>query len=315
MPRLVEIQVLGTAGGVPTPSRSLPAVLVRDWNGLSILLDAGEGVQYSLLRRGVSVTRIDVVAITHAHGDHINGLPGLLQSMYMHDRRRPLTIVGPPSVSRFVREVLGVEGYRLGFKVSMVEVSGEGGITLIERGGDRVELKWAPACHTVESYAYRIEWILRPRLNPEALRRLLGDKRRAQLIQKLLEEGHVYVEGTGVVRLDEVIARKASSLAVVYTGDTSEPCGPVISLSKGARVLIHDATFTDDLADEAAERGHSTGSQAARVAAMAGAHLLILLHLSARYEGREALRILREASKLFPRVILAWDGLKVVARA
>jgi ribonuclease Z len=313
LPRLIELQVLGTAGGVPTRSRALPAVLVRDWNGLSVLFDAGEGVQYSLLKRGIPVTRIDVIAVTHAHGDHINGLPGLLQSMYMHERRRPLTIVGPPSVLRFVRDVLGVEDYRLGFEVSTVEVRGEGGASLAIRGGDRVELKWAPACHTIESYAYRLEWHLRPRLDPEALKKLLGG--RVQLIRRLLEEGSVYVEGVGRVSVKEVSTRDASSLAIVYTGDTSEPCDTVIRLSRGARVLIHDATFSDEMADEAAERGHSTGSQAARAAFAAGVYLLILFHVSARYEGREALRILREASKIFPRVILAWDGLKVVARA
>lgn len=313
MPRLVELQVLGTAGGAPTRSRSLPAILLRDWNGFSMLFDAGEGVQYSLLRRGVPVTRIDVVAVTHSHGDHVNGLPGLLQSMYMHDRRRPLTIVGPTSVLGFVREVLGVEDYRLGFEVSTVEVKGEGSVTLAVRGGDRVELRWAPACHTVESYAYRVEWHLRPRLNPEALKKSLGGK--VWLARKLLEEGSVYVEGVGRVSIEDVAEGGTSPLAIVYTGDTSEPCDSVLKLSRGARILIHDATFADEMADEAVERGHSTGSQAARAASAAGVYLLILFHISARYEGREAIKILEEASKLFPRVILAWDGLKVVARA
>ncbi len=310
MARSVEVVFLGTSGGVPTHARGLPSVLVRDWNGLSILLDAGEGVQLALARMGVAVTRIDVIAITHAHGDHINGLPGLLQSMYMYERSKPLLVFGPRSVMHFLRDLLEVERYDFSFEIVGVQVEGRGGHLLWDRGGDRVTISWAPACHSVESYAYRIEWRLRPRLDPEAVKALLGSNPR--LVGEVLERGETRLPNGRVVRLSDIARDKARGASIVYTGDTSYPCAGVAELARGARLLIHDSTFAEDLAEEARERGHSTGVQAARAAREAGASLLVLTHVSARYEGYEARRIEREASRVFPNVILAWDGLKLL---
>lgn len=308
MTRHVEIVILGSSGGVPTLSRRLPAVLVTDWYGYTVLLDAGEGVQYALLGQGRSPARIDSVLITHAHGDHINGLPGLLQSMYMMERRRPLLIAGPQPVIEFVRDVLEVERYNFGFPIALVELPPEGSLALYQRGGDMLKLSWSRACHTVDARAYRLEWMLRPRVDPKkASQKLQG---RLELVGRLLEEGSIRIGGK-TVTLNEVVAEPPKSVGIVYTGDTSQPCGDIMNLSRNARVLIHDATFDSTMEGEARERGHSTAAQAAQVARAVGAHVLILTHISARYEGRAARRLLEEAAKVFPRVLLAWDGLRL----
>ena len=163
--RLVRLTVLGSGGGAPTPERWLPAFYVEDWMGVGVLLDAGEGAQLRLAQAGRSVNDIDFILVTHAHGDHVNGLPGLLQSMYMNDRSRPLRIYAPRAVAEFVEDTLEVGGYRLGFEVEVVRVAGRGSARLASRGGDELVLHWFPVCHTVEAYGFKLEWRLRPRLS------------------------------------------------------------------------------------------------------------------------------------------------------
>lgn len=310
MARTVKVVMLGTSGGVPTLRRRLPAILIQDWMGTTILLDAGEGVQESLLRLGLPPTRIDFIAITHSHGDHVNGLPGLLQSMYMYERRRPLLIMGPSSVVEFVRGVLGVLEYNLGFRVALRAIEGEGSLTLVERGGDKVVISWAPACHSVESYGFRLDWLLRPRIDARLAKELLGDN--MALLRELIARGRVTLDDGRVVRISDIAREPGRNLGIAYTGDTAEPCKSLDRILRGVRLLIHDSTFTSDKSDEALERGHSTSLMAAKAAAEAGAHLLVLTHVSARYEGGEARRMVEEARRVFPNVLLAWDGLTLL---
>ncbi len=275
--------------------------------GTGVLLDAGEGAQLRLAQAGHSVNDIDFIAVTHAHGDHVNGLAGLLQSMYINDRSRPLTIFAPRDAADYVEETLEVGGYRLGFEVRVRKITGWGSETLASRGGDSLILSWFPVCHTVEAYGFRLEWRLRPRLDPAALERA-GVK--GPMVAELLSRGRVTVGGRTVV-LDDVAGAPAS-MSLVYTGDTG-PCRSVVEAARGARVLIHDSTFDSSLEDEAHERGHSTSRDAARAAAQAGVELLILAHVSARYRGG-ALGLLREAREIHPRSLLAWDMARLIFR-
>jgi ribonuclease Z len=311
MGRTVTVTFLGTAGGVPTRQRRLPSILVEDWNGHAILLDAGEGVQYSLLETGRHPARLDAILVTHAHGDHINGLPGLLQTMYMMKRRKPLLIAGPPEVLEFVTDVLEAEGYRLGFEVRAAPLPHRGSLVLYRIGGDKLILRWARACHTVDSRAFRLEWALRPRLSKDKVRTILHGEPR--LVREILEKGWV-VYNDRVVTIDDVAEAPRRSLSIVYTGDTSQPCRGVVELARGASLLIHDATFDSSMEDEARERGHSTARLAAAAARDAGVKSLVLTHISARYEGRRARLLLEEAAAVFPYVILAWDGLRLRLR-
>ena len=299
--------MLGSGGGAPTPERWLPAFMVEDWMGTGVLLDAGEGAQLRLAQAGLSVNDIDFIAVTHAHGDHINGLAGLLQSMYMNDRSRPLTIYAPREAAEFVEDTLEAGGYRLGFEVRIRRIAGRGSELLASRGGDSLIISWFPVCHTVEAYGFRLEWRLRPRIDPEALRRAGV---RGPLVSDLLRRGRVTVAGR-TVRLEDVAGEPASA-ALVYTGDT-RPCESVVEAARGARVLIHDSTFDSSLEEEAHERGHSTSLDAAQAASRAGVELLVLTHISARYrEG--AAPLLREARRVHARSLLAWDLARLAFR-
>ncbi len=307
MPVWAELVVLGSGGSVPSKHRGAPAVLVRDWLGNSILLDAGEPVQVTMQRLGYSIQSLDLVAVTHNHGDHVNGLPGLLQSMYVNDRARPLTLVAPSTVIDFVTNVLEATEARLGFKVETVEASPPGGLVFRWRpGGDRVEIKWFKTCHTRDSVGYRVNWLLRPRVDRERLRRL--GLREGPWIRELLARGEATIEGRRIT-LDQVAGRPRV-MSIAYTGDTA-PCRSVIEAVRGVDVLVHDSTYASDREREALERGHSTSRQAALVAETSGARILVLAHISQRYRGVEARRLLLEARRIHFRTVMAWDGLRI----
>ncbi len=290
----VEVVFLGTSGAVPQPRRFVSSILVRDWNGFSILLDAGEGAQLRLMEAGGSPMDIDAIFITHSHGDHINGVAGLLQSMAVLGRRKPLWIVGHRSVTEFVQEVLEVQGSRLGFEVKYTTISDlalRGATRVYARGGDQLLLGWFKTCHTRDSYGFILEWNLRPRIDREKLRSLSREDAR-NVVEAIKN------------------SPPATRLRIVYTGDTA-PCQTVVDASMGADLLIHEASFDSSLSEEAHEKRHSTARDAASAAAVAGANMLVLAHLSTRYRGFEARRLLVEARSIHSNTMIAYDLMRL----
>lgn len=144
------VEFLGTGGGAPRPDARPPGILLF-YHGMHVLLDAGEGVQIRLIERGVGPGRLDLVALTHAHGDHVFGLPGLVQSMSLHSRQRPLTIMGPPSVRELLDVTFRVTGFTPTFELSFVDPLEEVRLT---SGKALLSVKGFKTCHTEESYGY-----------------------------------------------------------------------------------------------------------------------------------------------------------------
>ncbi len=302
MPPEATLVVLGSGGVMPTRERATSSILARLWNGLTLVLDAGEGAQVRLAEAGYSTHDIDYIVLTHGHGDHVNGVPGLLQSMSVSKRERPLHIAGPPDALSFVSGVLEAWRGRLGFDVHYHLLAPGDRILLASTGGDSVELEAFKTCHTRWSLGYRLTVKLRPRVNGEALRRL--GVRPGPWLSRLLEGEPVQVEGRVIHPAD--VLSGGGAYTIVYTGDTA-PCTTTLEAARGAAVLLHDSTFSSDMEEEAVERGHSTAGHAALVARESGAGLLVLIHVSPRYRGVEARRLLEEASRVFPRTVLAWD--------
>lgn len=299
----VEVTLLGTGAATPTPERFLPSILVRDRMGSVVLLDAGEGAQIRLMEVGVSPSSVDLIAITHEHGDHVNGLPGLLQSMYIGGRSRELTILAPPSISWFVSEALEAREDRLGFKVNIVTLRNRGSIEVSGASGDTLQLTWFPVCHSVEAYGFRLEWKLRPRIDVGKLESL--GLKPGPWVRDLIEKGEVKL-GDLRVKLEDVMAEKEAIITMAYTGDTA-PCDLYTEYVRGSRILVHDSTYHSELESEAKLKGHSTSKQAAQKAVEAGVEVLVLTHISSRYRGFEARRLLEEAKRIFPNTILARD--------
>jgi ribonuclease Z len=286
--RYIDLVFLGTGGAIPSWRRLTSSIYVEDWNGARILLDAGEAAQLRLQEIGVSPTQIDLIAVTHAHGDHINGLPGLLQSMSVNKRTTPLTIVGSKKVVEFVNETLEVSAERLGFPVNIiaVEEAVSPSIVVYDKNGDVLELSWFKTCHTPDSFGFKLSWRLRYRIVAD---RSIPAREWIRLRKKI-------PEGTRI--------------SIVYTGDTA-PCQTIVENSRRADVLVHEATFDPSLREEAHERLHSTSVDAAEIARTAGVSVLVLTHVSARYSGYEVRRLLEPAKRVFPRTVLAYDLMRI----
>ncbi|MEM2387316.1 MAG: ribonuclease Z [Candidatus Bathyarchaeia archaeon] len=298
----LKVIFLGTAGSVPTPKRSLPAILIKR-KGEQLLFDCGEGVQRQMVIAGASFHKATKVFITHMHGDHVLGLPGLMQTMALHDRDKPLIIYGPLGIRKFVECIRETVQFGLTFPIEIHEV-GEAGV-VCETPEYVVQAIWAN--HVTPSLAYALVEKPRPgKFYPEKAKALgvpegplWGQLQRGKAAK--LPDGRT-------IKPEDVLGSPRPGRKIVYTGDT-RPFEGLAEFVAGADLLIHDATLGDELAERAAEDGHSTPSQAAEMAKKAGVKRLVLTHISARYE--DASVLLEQARKIFENTTVAEDFLTV----
>ena len=294
---VMRITFLGTGGGIPSISRSLPAIAVN-FSGELILFDCGEGTQRQMMKAGTGFKRDMVILLTHLHGDHILGLPGLIYTLSMLDRKHPLKIIGPPGTLNFIKAIISIRFGKLNYEIHVKEV--EEGIAYESK--DYV-IEAISADHTVPSLAYKLKEKDRPgRMNVEFLEKLGVPK--GPLWGKLQRGEAIEFQGR-VIRPEEAVGPPRPGRKIVYTGDT-RPSERIAEFSKGADILIHDATFDSEFEEEAGREGHSTAKQAAEIALKAGVKRLYLFHISPRYEGNEE-KLLREARAIFPNSFLAED--------
>jgi ribonuclease Z len=293
---------LGTAGSVPTPKRSLPAVLIQR-KGEQIMFDCGEGVQRQMVKAKVGFHKKMKIFVTHMHGDHVLGLPGLLQTMALLDREKKLDIYGPPGIKRFLENIRETVQFVLTFPVEVHEIY-EAGV-VCEENEYVVQTEWAN--HVIPSLAYAFAEKPRPgRFFPEKAKALGVSE--GPLWSKLQHGHKIRLPNRKVVKPEEVTGMPRPGRKIVYTGDT-RPFKGFVKFAAGADLLIHDATLDDDLAERAEEDGHSTPSQAAKNAKKAKAKQLILTHISARYE--DTSKLLEEARKFFKNTQVAEDFMKI----
>jgi len=292
----MQIVFLGTSGSWPTPKRNVSAVAVK--RGPEVLLfDCGEGTQRQFMLSRLSFMQVSRVFLSHFHGDHFLGLPGLVQSMSMNGREAPLDVVGPRGVERLVSDLLGLGYFTPGFPVRAKELPPGGSIDAGEYAVTAFE-----AVHTVPGLSYVLEEHPRPgRFHRD--RALALGVPEGPLFSRL-QEGEAVRVGERTVRPEEVLGPPRRGRKIVYTGD-SMPHEVLVEMARGADVLIHDATSDAALEEKANRYGHSSSRQAAEVAKKAGVGLLVLTHLSPRYE--DPTTILADASAVFEPVRIAED--------
>lgn len=284
MPVPTDIIPLGTASAIPAHGRHLSACVFRR-EGRLFLFDCGEGTQYQLQRAGVRRSRIEAVFITHLHGDHLFGLPGLLTSFALLGRTAPLTIVGPAGLAEVLHVLPGLKRDWLPFAVRYVELE-EGFEHALVYETDDVTVEARPLDHRIFAAGFRVETKARPgRVDAEKARALglAGPQ-----IGALVRGEAVTTEAGRVVEPAEILGPERPGVAFAYCLDTA-PCDGARKLAERADLVLHDATFGEELRERAEETGHSTARQAAEVARDAGAKRLLLTHFSARYETPEPL--------------------------
>lgn len=276
---------LGTGGSVPSARRSTASVmLVR--GGRRMMFDCGEGTQRQL-QRSLGLTQVDEIYLTHFHADHILGLPGLLKTYDLTAREEPLTIYGPRGLHDLFK-MLGRLIGRTDYDLELVEMDPGDAV-----GHDGAEVQAFAVEHSVRANGYVLIEEERPgRFDPEAAKGLGVAEGPAFAALQRGEE----VEGqSGPVRPDEVMGKARPGRTIALTGDTA-PCHSTVQAAADAELLIHDASFSEEEVQRAADTGHSTVSQAASVAREAHVKMLALVHISSRYHVGT---VLDEAREIF----------------
>ena len=301
----LKLTFLGTGAGTPSRTRNVSSLGLQ-WTqrGALWLFDAGEGTQQQILRSPLRLSQLEHIYITHLHGDHVFGLPGLLASRsIVQDILAPVTLFGPPGLEEWLRVTLSLTGTGIRYPLT-VETVTEG--LIFEDDARQVFCR--RLAHRMVSYGYAV--VEKPRPGPfDAAQAaalgippgpLYGRLKAGETIS--LPDGRV-IDGTTLV------GPIRPGRKVVLCGDTGVTPA-VAELATGADVLVHEATFLSEQSDRAVAAGHSTAAQAAQAARAAGVGTLILTHISPRYESDSESRLgelLAEAQAIFPNTRLAHD--------
>lgn len=298
----LRIVFLGTGGSVPTPKRGLPAILIQRENE-QLMFDCGEGAQRQIIKAKTGFHKKTKIFITHMHGDHVLGLPGLLQTMAMLDREKKVEVYGPPGITGFLECIRETVQFALTFPVEIYEIEKAG--VVCDEKEYLIHATWAN--HVIPSLAYTFEEKARPgKFYPQKAKSLGVPE--GPLWSRLQQGQKVKLKDGRVVEPEQVVGSPRHGRKVTYTGDT-RPFKELAKLADNADLLIHDATLDDGLAARAKEDGHSTSSQAARDAKKAKVKQLVLTHISARYN--ETSILLEQARKIFKNTVVAEDFMKL----
>ncbi len=291
---MMELVFLGTGAGVPAKGRNVSSValnLVAE-NGSVWLFDCGEGTQHQLMHARINPRRINRIFISHLHGDHLFGLPGLLGSRSFHSGTGPLQVYGPPGIAEFIDTVLRLSATHLTYEMTVHEISD--GDELFQADGFAVSAGLLD--HVIPSFGFRIVEDERPgELQVERLRTLgLGPGP----YYGLLKTGHTVImpDGRQVDGRDYLGPGKPGRVLAILS-DT-RPTPKAVELARGADIFVHESTYAGTESAMAPRFYHSTCLDAARLAVDAGARRLLLTHVSQRYADLDQLTA--EARQVFP---------------
>lgn len=296
----LRVTFLGTSAAIPTTERNPSGVFVNR-EGDRLLFDVGEGTQRQMMRYGTGFA-IEAIFLTHAHGDHVLGLPGLLQTWAFTERTEPITIYTPAGTGdRIRRFLIALEG-EPEYGLTIAEVGADE--TVMER--DEYEIRTVATDHRAPSIGYALI---------EDDRRGRFDRARAEELGvpvgpkfSQLHRGETVELADGrIVEPEQVVGPPRPGRRIVYTGDT-RPTDTVVEAAREADLLIHDATFTDERADRAQKTAHATAREAGRIASRANVDRLALTHISSRYAGETPGHVAEAEAEFDGEVLLARDG-------
>lgn len=265
------VTILGSGAALPTSNRRCSAQ-VLNIRGFKLLVDCAEGTQDRIRYCHIRLQGISTVVISHLHGDHFFGLPGLLSTMHLCGRTEPITVIAPRGAREVVETTFALTGNHIDYPVEWVEMDFDTGCRrVLENRYCTIDA--FPIVHSVPTFGFRI----------------------AEVPRSQSSENHP-------------LATAHSPLVYAYCCDTAynEDLLPHIS---GADLLCLESTFADELSELAMQRQHLTAGQAGRLARLAGVRQLLLTHISARYKEPEI--ILQQASAEFGNTILAADGMRI----
>lgn len=299
----MELFFLGTSAGVPTRTRNVTSILLdlqHPTRGGLWMFDCGEGTQHQLLRTAAHPGKLDKIFITHLHGDHLFGLPGLLCSRSMAGNIQPLTIYGPPGIREFVETSLRISGSWTDYPLEIIEI--KPGVVFKD---DAFTVTAAALNHPVECYGFRIEERDKPgALDGAAL--IAAGVPFGPLFQQLKRGESVTLEDGRTINGAAYLSPPRPGKKLAIFGDTA-PCDNALALAQGVDLLVHEATLEVAMEEKANSRGHSSTHQAARLARDAQVKKLIVTHVSSRYDAEGCAMLLAECCAIFAASELAED--------
>lgn len=280
---MIDVLFLGTGASVPSREKALPGVAVR-CSGSITLFDCGEGTQRQFMFSKMSFMKIDRIFISHVHGDHTLGLSGLLQTMGLSGRKKPLSVFGPKGIEKKVYDMISATDGEVPYPLEFRELK-DGEIYDFEN----VSVEVFATEHNIESYGF----VYREKDLPGSV-----DAEKAKKLGIKNEELALLKNGETVrgVKPSDVVGNRKKGLSVVYTGDT-KPCESLVKASQKCDVMIHECTYAESESELAEQWCHSTAKGAAEDAKKCRARALFLIHLSNRYKNPKT--VLDEAREIF----------------
>ena len=296
----IAVTILGNSSAKPTATGH-PSAQVVNVNEQYFLVDAGEGVQRQMARRGISPLKLRAVFLSHLHGDHMYGLFPLLSTLGLYGRRTPLRIYAPRPFGEMLESFLRLCETNLPYTPEWVEVDTTKHQIIFEN--DTTEVWSLPLRHRIPTAGYLFRQ-KEPALNVKKYAIERYDLTVGQIVQAKRGEDVVLDSGE-VLSNDAITYRPYGALSYAYCSDTNYSAR-LARMVEGVDVLYHEATYAADMRKTAKERGHSTTEDAAKVAKMAGAGRLLIGHFSSRY--KDLSQLLGEAREVFPATDIAAEG-------
>ncbi|EAD3238722.1 ribonuclease Z [Listeria monocytogenes] len=298
----MELVFLGTGAGVPSRGRNVTSIALSMLNERNKiwLFDCGEATQHQIMRSQIKLSKLEKIFITHLHGDHIFGLPGLLSSRSFQGGESDLTIYGPVGITEYVETSLRLSGTRLTYKIIFNEI--EPGLIFDDK---MFSITVDELDHGLRSFGYRIVEKDKPgALNAD---KLIDDGvEPGPIFQKIKKGETVTLADGSVINGKDYIDEPQKGKIISIFGDTKATASE-LELALNADVLVHEATFEGDKEKLAGEYMHSTTLQAASLAKKANVKKLILTHISSRYDRDASKELLIEAQSVFENTEIAYD--------
>ncbi|SHN20599.1 ribonuclease Z [Gracilibacillus kekensis] len=298
----MKVTFLGTGAGLPSKNRNVTSIVLDllQENNTMWMFDCGEATQHQILHTTIKPRKIERIFITHLHGDHIFGLPGLLSSRSFQGGEKPITIYGPTGIRKFIETTILLSESKLSYPINIIEID-EG----IIFENEQFIVTARKLDHGVESFGFRID-------EKDTIGPLLVDKLKADGIdpgpvyQLFKKEEYVELQSGTIVRSADYIGESKKGKSVAIFGDTRPKTELITFLSK-IDLLVHEATFAQNQEQLALDYFHSTTEQVASIAAKANVKKLILTHISSRFQADDIDQLVAEAKEHFQNTTIAYD--------
>jgi len=310
MAEKIKITFLGTGSAIPTITRNHSAIYFK-YKNENILIDCGEGTQRQLRKAKINPCKITRLLITHLHGDHVFGIPGLFQTLNLNNYNKTLEIYGPKGIKRFIKDIFKTfnltKAVKIKIKITEISKSEEVSKLKLSEFLNVFETKdftisALPLEHGIPTLGYVFQEKNKLKINKQKLKKLNLSTKYNPKIAKLLKKKNIKIKNKTIRYQDLTYLEKARKISIIL--DT-KLCPNIKKLTKNSDLAIIESTSLDKT-----KYKHLTAEQAAQIAKQAKTKQLILTHISQRYEFKENL-LLKQAKKIFPNTKIAKDFMSV----